>query len=101
MRGCLTINLKGREMSIHDSLAPFMVRNWGRWLDGRDGCYRYGESGHMRINSTKAGTNVREGKKVTTSDVVYVPPNSIRFYSPRSKGDQEWYSYVPLRYVLP
>ena len=90
MRGCQTLGLKVRAMSIHDLLALGVVRDIrvGVW-PVKMVCYGCGESDHMRKDSHKEKENVKESKQVFPSVVEDGPPKRNRFYALRFKGDKE------------
>ena len=87
MRGCPTIDKKGKIMIPYDLLVLGVVK------DIRVGVWQVEMvvMGVVRLEKDcpKEKANVREGKKVSPSDVGDGPLNRNRFYALQSKGDQE------------
>lgn len=88
-RGCLTLELKEREMSIHRLLTLGVARGMRVGLEGRDGFHRCGENVHTRKDLSKVKVHVREGNQVVASKVEDCPPKRNRFYFLQYKGYQK------------
>ncbi len=58
-------------------------------MAGREGCFSYGESGHMMKDCPKAKATRREGKQVASSSGDVEPQKKNRFYALQSREDQE------------
>lgn len=100
MRGYLTIDHKGR-MCIPNILSLGVVWSMsvGFWT-GTDCCYGCTESVNIIRYFPNAISNVREVKQVVANSEEDVPKAKDRFFTVKSKGDQEWYPYVPFQYAL-